>query len=503
LALVNGEDVDLGDINPETGFTPAQESEAATWVSERIKHELGGGSSEEFRKKNPPPQRRRQRGLGGPKGAKGGHPFVSEEIELLITEDGVEEGAGRTASFSKAAFGFTIVTDEEDDYDSRQVVIDGLNEEFYKIKDKNPQGYMDEFESRLSLIMEEVAAKVGADSVYETPNGDFYISFSPTISADMAYRLEQKRGPKARKVAVHTLTQDQRYDLYDWVRGGMNLYTPAEEQVSQAMEDLGLPPEAQGEVQKFLEDYQVNLSITSSKKGQAMVSGLPMDAFTEAYLEAALWSSTDDNDEPLDSNYTVENIDVDSLKGMIEDCERFEVENKDDLEEFYDALPVREWSGEEQAGHDFWLTRNGHGAGFWDRDVGDVGERLTDAAHAFGESSLYVGDDGRLHKFGRKAYFESDESVAMELYDFTMNEADLYQRYFEPMSKNMTRYWNRGQYDHDKAIRQWMYLIEAGAKKYAEEFGGTWHQMFPKDIRLIAAEWLADMWESDYAPKEE
>lgn len=25
-----------------------------------------------------------------------------------------------------------------------------------------------------------------------------------------------------------------------------------------------------------------------------------------------------------------------------------------------------------QAGHDFWLTRNGHGAGFWDGDDGKV-----------------------------------------------------------------------------------------------------------------------------------
>lgn len=32
----------------------------------------------------------------------------------------------------------------------------------------------------------------------------------------------------------------------------------------------------------------------------------------------------------------------------------------------------------EQAGSDFWLTRNGHGTGFWDRGLGTVGEALTD-----------------------------------------------------------------------------------------------------------------------------
>jgi hypothetical protein len=50
------------------------------------------------------------------------------------------------------------------------------------------------------------------------------------------------------------------------------------------------------------------------------------------------------------------------------------------------------------AGHDFWLTRNGHGAGFWDGDWPEpLATVLTDAAHAFGELSPYVGDDGLIY----------------------------------------------------------------------------------------------------------
>lgn len=49
----------------------------------------------------------------------------------------------------------------------------------------------------------------------------------------------------------------------------------------------------------------------------------------------------------------------------------------------------------EQLGHDFYLTRNGHGAGFWDRYYGDadegvgadIGRILTDLADSFGESN--------------------------------------------------------------------------------------------------------------------
>lgn len=51
----------------------------------------------------------------------------------------------------------------------------------------------------------------------------------------------------------------------------------------------------------------------------------------------------------------------------------------------------------EQTGHDFWLTRNGHGSGFWDRGLEDIGEALSEAAKEFGEQYLYVGDDGKLY----------------------------------------------------------------------------------------------------------
>lgn len=48
-----------------------------------------------------------------------------------------------------------------------------------------------------------------------------------------------------------------------------------------------------------------------------------------------------------------------------------------------------------QCGHDFALTRNHHGAGFWDRGYGDLGDRLTVAAQSFGESGAwYREDDG-------------------------------------------------------------------------------------------------------------
>jgi hypothetical protein len=50
------------------------------------------------------------------------------------------------------------------------------------------------------------------------------------------------------------------------------------------------------------------------------------------------------------------------------------------------------------AGHDFWLTRNRHGTGFWDSLLPQgLRDGFTDLAHACGETATYLGDDGRIH----------------------------------------------------------------------------------------------------------
>ncbi len=55
-------------------------------------------------------------------------------------------------------------------------------------------------------------------------------------------------------------------------------------------------------------------------------------------------------------------------------------------------------SDDEAAGHDFWLTRNGHGAGFWDGDWPEpAATRLTASSKKYGEFNLYLGDDGKIY----------------------------------------------------------------------------------------------------------
>ena len=59
-------------------------------------------------------------------------------------------------------------------------------------------------------------------------------------------------------------------------------------------------------------------------------------------------------------------------------------------------------SAEAAFGHDFALTRNGHGCGFWDRDREGLPKFLGDALtrvcrKKFHECNLYIGDDGKAY----------------------------------------------------------------------------------------------------------
>ena len=65
---------------------------------------------------------------------------------------------------------------------------------------------------------------------------------------------------------------------------------------------------------------------------------------------------------------------------------------------------AEELKGYDHIGHDFWLTRNGHGAGFWDgdyrdRDAGeDYGDQLTSIVKAnFAECDVWADGDGGVH----------------------------------------------------------------------------------------------------------
>jgi len=127
-----------------------------------------------------------------------------------------------------------------------------------------------------------------------------------------------------------------------------------------------------------------------------------VDDFTRQAFETLVWSSHDVDEDGVEYNYddaTFEDLAAESQAKLADICGRFQSENADLLEE------ACYWTGNDlgQAAHDFILTMNGHGAGFWDGDWGtsdidvDFGKELTEAAEKFPELGLERGDDGQLY----------------------------------------------------------------------------------------------------------
>ena len=111
-----------------------------------------------------------------------------------------------------------------------------------------------------------------------------------------------------------------------------------------------------------------------------------------AYVESALWSSIDDDGNPMGVTCTFQDIAPDTLETMQMDLDGFLSANSDDVSLFVDATGL----GWEYAAHDFWLTRNRHGAGFWDRGLGEIGQKLTQACRPYGGVYLYISDNGKV-----------------------------------------------------------------------------------------------------------
>ena len=107
------------------------------------------------------------------------------------------------------------------------------------------------------------------------------------------------------------------------------------------------------------------------------------------YIECALWASTNDEGEPLDALYGFGDLAPETREQMEQDCTDFLAYCEES------NISTDGWD-DTQLGHDFWLSRNGHGAGFWDRGLPN-GDALHAAAKTFGSCDLYVGDDGKLY----------------------------------------------------------------------------------------------------------
>lgn len=154
-----------------------------------------------------------------------------------------------------------------------------------------------------------------------------------------------------------------------------------------------------------------------------------LDDFTRGYIEAMFFTNASSPDDGDLSTATVADLAAETWNRIEKDCAAFQEANASLLAQAYG----RDDYSPEQAGRDYWFTRNGHGVGYWDReqlepdseayevltaqmianrdnpDVWDaalakrnalkaesIGERLSVAAR-HREVDVYAGGDGRVY----------------------------------------------------------------------------------------------------------
>ena len=155
---------------------------------------------------------------------------------------------------------------------------------------------------------------------------------------------------------------------------------------------------SQNSLDQFVKGY-ISCALATSDTSYTYNHGERKKSWDPDYDEDAPSGEEEHEGEQMSKHYDADDIDPETLQEMIRDCKDFH--NK--YREFYDAAG---WH-DSLAGHDFWLTRNRHGSGFWDRTnlwstelyhsggkeaLDKVRTILTDAAHSYGEYHLYLGD---------------------------------------------------------------------------------------------------------------
>ena len=115
-------------------------------------------------------------------------------------------------------------------------------------------------------------------------------------------------------------------------------------------------------------------------------SSLPggeLGEFCTGYFECAEWLlPTDTGESDSIDRSKIRGWSAAARKAMVADCRDFYRSNRALLAQYTEATG-RDLAS---AGHDFFLTRERHGAGFWDRGAAPCLRQLTDAAHSAGEA---------------------------------------------------------------------------------------------------------------------
>lgn len=113
-----------------------------------------------------------------------------------------------------------------------------------------------------------------------------------------------------------------------------------------------------------------------------------IDEFTKKYIQTLIWSSWVEESSHSESEYEPSD---DLIERALIDCVKFQNENQELIEREDNE------NDDSQHGHDFALTRNGHGAGFWDGNyIEEIGKKLTESSEKFGHIDVWFDDETKL-----------------------------------------------------------------------------------------------------------
>ncbi len=106
------------------------------------------------------------------------------------------------------------------------------------------------------------------------------------------------------------------------------------------------------------------------------------ELFLKGFIDCGMWAEYEEDQDVSINDITPESMET--IKEVISD--------------FVDSnLTLLSGLDPEQCGHDFYLTCNGHGAGFWDRGLKEIGDKLTESCRPYGTIQFYTGDDNQIY----------------------------------------------------------------------------------------------------------
>jgi hypothetical protein len=140
-------------------------------------------------------------------------------------------------------------------------------------------------------------------------------------------------------------------------------------------------------------------------------------AFRQGYCKTMLGDSTREYSNAHDAGWPVEAAWWQDGRDPEWALSAFTPQSREMIRGECDSFAAGNWElleglDPEQAGHDFALTRNGAGEGFWSRGLGEKGVQLTETAHAYGESSGWLREgENTVRLFEEPAILASDGNV--------------------------------------------------------------------------------------------